>query len=74
MSEEGKRERIFISAVEPSADGHCANLIRALRKIKGDIDFVGVGGPRMSEAGCKLLRNPISRASMGYKSFAHIFS
>lgn len=45
---------IFFSVGEPSGDLHGANLIRALRKRRGDVQFVGYGGPRMAAAGCHL--------------------
>lgn len=65
--------RIFISVAEPSADAHCAGLINALRK-RGynNIEFVGVGGPKMAKAGCKLLQTTIGKAVMMYKAFRHI--
>jgi lipid-A-disaccharide synthase len=47
--------RIFISAGEPSGDIHGANLIRALRARRPDVDIVGFGGDRMAEAGAGLL-------------------
>ncbi|HMC63960.1 MAG TPA: lipid-A-disaccharide synthetase, partial [Gemmataceae bacterium] len=47
--------RIFISAGEPSGDIHGSNLIRALRKLHPDAEFVGFGGERMEGAGCQLL-------------------
>ena len=72
MAERGKTYRIFVSAAEPSADSHCAGLITALQKSGYDIAFVGVGGPKMASAGCKLLENTIGRASMIYKAFSHI--
>jgi lipid-A-disaccharide synthase len=45
---------IFFSVGEPSGDLHGSNLIRALRRRRGDVQFVGYGGPRMREAGCEL--------------------
>lgn len=47
--------RIFISAGEPSGDLHGANLIQHLRRLHPDVECVGFGGPRMEEAGAKLL-------------------
>src|SRR5687768_13241398 len=47
--------RIFVSAGEPSGDLHGANLIRALRRLRPELDFVGFGGARMQAAGCRLL-------------------
>ncbi len=56
--------KIFISACEPSADVHCGNLIRQIKSIRDDVEFVGIGGEYMQAAGCELLENPISRAAM----------
>jgi len=72
MPEPDKTYRIFISAAEPSADAHCAGLITSLKQSTYNIDFVGVGGPKMATAGCFLLENTIHKASIGYKAFSHI--
>ena len=72
MLQANRTYRIFISVAEPSADAHCASLITALRQTSYDIDFVGVGGPKMASAGCKLLETTIGRAVMMYKAFSHV--
>jgi len=72
MPETDKTYRIFISAAEPSADSHCAGLITALQQSSYDVDFVGIGGPKMASAGCELLETTIGRAVMIYKAFWHI--
>ena len=72
MSELKKTYRIFISAAEPSADAHCANLITSLKDKDNSIEFVGIGGPKMEAAGCKLLENTVERASMLYNALANI--
>ncbi len=46
---------LFICAGEPSGDLHGANLIRALRQRRPDVQCVGFGGERMAAAGCRLL-------------------
>ncbi len=46
--------KIFFSVGEPSGDLHGANLIRELRKRDPQLEFVGLGGPRMATAGCEL--------------------
>jgi lipid-A-disaccharide synthase len=56
--------RIFISCGEPSGDLHAANLIRALRRRLPGAEFVGFGGPRMAEAGGKLLYPLVNLAVM----------
>ncbi|HEY1066394.1 MAG TPA: lipid-A-disaccharide synthase [Pirellulales bacterium] len=47
--------RIFFSAGEPSGDRHAALLIRELKKLRPNIECVGLGGPQMREAGCSLI-------------------
>ncbi len=71
---EGKRKyRVFISVSEPSADAHCAGLIAEMKKQGGDcFEFVGVGGPRMAEAGCELLEATVGKAVMIYNAFASV--
>ncbi|MHC4573470.1 MAG: glycosyltransferase family protein [Planctomycetota bacterium] len=72
MPESDDRYHIFISAGEPSADSHCAGLIAAVRSRRPDIDFSGVGGPKMASAGCQLLEVTVGRASMMYNAFSHV--
>jgi len=72
MADKDKTYRIFISAAEPSADAHCANLINSLTKKGYDIDYVGVGGPKMASAGCRLLETTTGKAAMIYKAFRYV--
>jgi lipid-A-disaccharide synthase len=85
MSRLKKKIRVFLSAAEPSADGHCAGLIAALRApVSSDanrscgkendfgFDFVGIGGNKMAEAGCELLEHTTGRAVMIYNAFSHV--
>lgn len=72
MSGPGRKCRVFVSAAEPSGDSHCAGLIAAMGKLRGDVEFVGVGGPRMAAAGCELLETTVGRASMIYNAFGHV--
>jgi lipid-A-disaccharide synthase len=74
MLDKDRRYRVFISVAEPSADAHCAGLIEAVCK-KGheNVDFVGVGGPKMADAGCEILEMTVGRAVMTYKAFAEVF-
>ena len=57
--------RIFFSVGEPSGDLHGANLITDLRALQPDAEFCGFGGPKMQEAGCRLLFDLTSLAVMG---------
>jgi lipid-A-disaccharide synthase len=73
MAESKAKKRIFISACEPSADAHCAALIRAVaKKAPGDIEWVGVGGQNMADAGCQLLETTAQRAAMIYNAFSQV--
>jgi len=72
MPERAKTYRIFISAAEPSADAHCANLVTTLKRSSYDIEFVGVGGPKMAAAGCQILEYTVAKAAMIYKAFSRI--
>ena len=55
---------IFLSAAEASGDEHAARLIRALKERLPDARLIGVAGPKMAEAGCEILADLTSRASM----------
>jgi lipid-A-disaccharide synthase len=54
----------FLTAAEHSGDALGAALIGALRRRYPEAQFVGVGGPRMAAAGCRLLANPMGRSKM----------
>lgn len=58
--------RVFISAGEPSGDLHAANLIHSLRKLRPDVEVVGLGGDRMREAGATLIYPLVDLAVMWF--------
>jgi lipid-A-disaccharide synthase len=72
MPNTDNKYRVFISAAEPSADAHCAGLIAAMKEIRTGIEFVGVGGPKMAQAGCELLESTAGNAAMIYKAFSQV--
>ena len=72
MSNIKNKFRVFMSAAEPSGDVHCAGLITALQSTGCNIEFVGVGGPKMANAGCELLENTVGKAAMIYKAFTQV--
>lgn len=61
---------VFVSAGEESGDRHGAGLVRALKRRRPDARIVGVGGPRMAEAGAEILFDPTAMAVMW---FADVF-
>ncbi len=56
-------KKIFISAGDPSGDIHAANLMKQIIKLAPEVEFVGIGGKNMTEAGLKSLI-PISEISV----------
>ena len=72
MASQARTCRVFVSAAEASADAHCADLISALRQGSYNIEFSGVGGPKMAAAGCKLLEDTAGKAVMIYKAFSRV--
>lgn len=59
-------KRIFITALETSADHHAAELIYELKKSLPDISIKGIGGPQMQTAGITLHRDMTKIASLGF--------
>lgn len=67
MPMDGKQGRvIFFSAGEPSGDQHAAALLAGLRAQEPTLHAVGFGGPRLQDAGCRLLTDMTAHAVMGF--------
>ncbi len=60
-----KYKRVLIVAGESSGDLHGGNLIRAAHNLQLKVDFYGVGGKRMTDAGCQILFPAEDLAVMG---------
>jgi lipid-A-disaccharide synthase len=58
--------RVFLSAGEPSGDHHAAVLVRELRARRPDLEFVGLGGPCLEAAGCRLVADLTRLAVMWF--------
>ena len=58
--------RVFLSAGEPSGDHHAAVLVRELRARRPDAAFVGLGGPCLEAAGCRLVADLTRLAVMWF--------
>ncbi len=56
---------VLIVTGEASGDLHGAKLIRAAQEIEPKLQFVGIGGARMAEAGCEILVRGEEIAVMG---------
>lgn len=57
--------KYFLIAGEASGDLHASNLMAALRKRDSEAQFVGLGGDKMCESGCRLLQDYRKMAYMG---------
>ena len=58
--------RVFLSAGEPYGDHHAALLVHALRAARPDVECVGLGGPQMAAAGCRLVADMTRLAVMWF--------
>jgi lipid-A-disaccharide synthase len=58
--------RVFLSAGEPSGDHHAAALVRSLKARRPDVECVGLGGPCMADAGCRLVADMTQLAVMWF--------
>ena len=65
--------RYFIIAGEASGDMHGAKLIRELKNIDGNAEFIGLGGYLMRDAGCRLIQDYRQMAYMGFVAVAMNF-
>jgi lipid-A-disaccharide synthase len=63
---------ILVTAFEPSGDAHAAPMIRAIREREPSIRVVGLGGPRMAEAGADMLEMTAENAAMGLDALGKI--
>lgn len=59
-------KRVLIIAGEVSGDRHAADLIRELRHLRPDFQFLGIGGDRMREEGVELLFHVSQMAMVGF--------
>ena len=73
------RKRILLTVAEVSGDLHAANLVRAIKKIDTDIEFVGIGGEKMRQAGVDVRATTVHMGAVGiweglkyYPSFLRI--
>ena len=65
MTSDVKNSRIMIVASEASGDIHGAKVIKAVQQLSPGTTFIGVGGQRMSAAGCEILIPGEDLAVMG---------
>ncbi len=61
-----KIKKLAIVAGEASSDLHAAHLIEAIKEISPDIEFFGLGGKKMQEAGVRITYNIVDLAVVGF--------
>jgi len=60
------KKKIFITAGEVSGDVNASHLVRAVKDIDPDIEFAGIGGRHLREAGVRLLADSSTWGSIGF--------
>ena len=60
------RSRVLISAGEASGDLHAASLVKAVRKVSSEVEFIGLGGDKMKEAGVDLRAQTVRMGTVGF--------
>ena len=63
-------KKIFILTGEPSGDKLAAEVIKDLKKIKNDIEYLSVGGQHLSSIGIKSIYNP-NRQRIRFENSLH---
>jgi len=67
------KKKILVVAGEASGDMHGAGLLRELKKINPDLDFLGMGGDKMRKEGLKLLYHINQVSFMGlFEILSHL--
>lgn len=59
--------KIFISAGDISGDNHAARLIVRCCEVRDGLEWYGLGGARMAEAGCSLMVEPEADPVIGFR-------
>ncbi len=57
--------RFLIVAGEASGDTHAADLVAKTQRLSPGVQFTGLGGPKMAEAGVNILFDPTAHSSTG---------
>ena len=58
-------KKIIIVAGEASGDLHASNLVKSLKQLNPSLEFFGLGGHKMQEAGVKIFYNLLDLAVVG---------
>ncbi len=64
---------VMVLAGEPSGDVHAANLVKVLRAEIPDLQFYGMGGPLMAEAGVDLMHDIGDISIVGFAGIPRVY-
>ncbi|HEY8967268.1 MAG TPA: lipid-A-disaccharide synthase [Candidatus Methylacidiphilales bacterium] len=62
----GRPPVVLLVAGEPSGDGHGAELVAALRRLRPDVRCIGTGGPKMRASGQEQIFDLTAHAVVGF--------
>ncbi|MFO7819677.1 MAG: lipid-A-disaccharide synthase [Halanaerobacter sp.] len=66
-------KQILVTAGEASGDMHAAKVIRRMQELNPELEFFGMGGKRMAEAGVDILYDPTEMGIIGFwESIKHL--
>jgi len=66
--------RVAVSVIETSADMHTAMLIKAIKQVDEQIQFIGFGSEQMQKEGVEIIQDLSHRSTIGIlEPFRHIF-
>ena len=60
------KKSVFIIAGEASGDLHGFNLVKSIKELNPDVDFIGIGGDNMKRVGVKLITHSSEMAVVGF--------
>lgn len=65
MTTTNEKKKIFLCSGEVSGDMNGANLVRTIRELAPNFEFIGIGGEKMAAAGVRLLYDSSAWGSIG---------
>ncbi|ADL13675.1 lipid-A-disaccharide synthase [Acetohalobium arabaticum] len=57
---------VLVVAGEASGDLHAAHVIKEMKKLHSDLEFIGLGGDKMAEAGVDIIFDPTELSTIGF--------
>lgn len=65
--------KVLVVAGEASGDLHAAHVIREMKEKVSGLEFIGIGGQKMEEAGTEIIYDPTELSTIGFiEAFKHL--